>query len=86
MKKWYALVGILATVMCIALGMWSVNADKLGRLEDDLVKVGTELRITKTELSDTLSQLAYTEAQLSAARAKLAKLLAPQEVCPQCRI
>ena len=69
MKKWYALVGILATVMAISLGTCSIQMDEADRYMAKWQNAENELS-SKSDLVDSMEQ------QLSEMELELAQLKA----------
>lgn len=75
MKKWYALVGILATLMVISLATCSIQMDEANRQKELLAAKSEALRevvaTAEAELAATETELAAAEAELATVKSKM---------------
>ncbi len=64
MKKWYAAVGILATLLIVSMVSCVAISSDVDKLKDDLRESKAELRESKAELGDTAAELERVSGQL----------------------
>jgi len=73
-KKWYALVGVLATVMCISLGTCTIQMGQAEVCNNELSGTRADLTRALSELSTTLSELSTKSDEVDSLEGQLSEL------------